>query len=417
MLLLPFSGPPTGAQPQPSACRGCHPSAQAALRWTAPLSGTWIVGAADGAAGTVPVTGQAYAAVGDGLAVLGNGLTLSAYALADGAPRWQVTLAAPPGAAIESVRVWPGVVTAGIVSASGRLRTEAVLRAADGLSIRRYPAAVFGGTVAASAATAVIVGPRGVTSYDNASGRRRWYRATGADQSWRTDGQSLFVAQSAGGYLAPSPVTALKIINLQSGAERTLGSPLDQPFSGTLALAVDGAALFASAAGVTAYSGSTGDELWSVPAAVPEGTDPVADLVYLTTAAASAAGATLTGVDPRTGAVRATVPATAAGGAAGLYAVRGGVALGLDSGAAGTAWGYSVTAGRVVWTSAALPWPHYFADLSGLGGSAAATGDQVVLAACPKLATAPPTAASEPAGPAAAAVAICADPELVAFSL
>jgi hypothetical protein len=82
--------------------------------------------------------------------------------------------------------------------------------------------------------------------------------------------------------------------------------------------------------------------------------------------------------------------------------VRGGVALGLDSGANATAWGYSVAAGRVIWTSPVLPWPHYFSDLSGLGGSADLSGDVVIVTSCPKL---------------AASATVCSDPELVAFTL
>ena len=84
--------------------------------------------------------------------------------------------------------------------------------------------------------------------------------------------------------------------------------------------------------------------------------------------------------------------------------VRDGVALGLGGGANGDAWAYDVAAGRVTWTSSALPWPHYFSDLSGLGGSADLSGDSdtVVVAACPQLAS----SAGE-----------CADPELVAFAL
>ena len=64
----------------------------------------------------------------------------------------------------------------------------------------------------------------------------------------------------------------------------------------------------------------------------------------------------------------------------------------------GTTW----RPGRVTWTSPALPWPHFFSDLSGLGGSAAVSGDSdVVVAACPHL---------------AASAGLCADPELVAFT-
>src|SRR6202041_2637236 len=68
-----------------------------------------------------------------------------------------------------------------------------------------------------------------------------------------------------------------------------------------------------------------------------------------------------------------------ASGAAAVYLVRDGVALGLNSGANGEAWGYDLAAGRVTWSSAALPWPHFYSDLSGLGGSAAASGGAVVV--------------------------------------
>jgi hypothetical protein len=92
-----------------------------------------------------------------------------------------------------------------------------------------------------------------------------------------------------------------------------------------------------------------------------------------------------------------------------MYIVRDGVALGLDGGANGDAWAYDVAAGRVTWTSSSLPWPHYFSDLSGLGGSAAVAGnsDMVVIAACPQLSS-PSTSST---------AAACADPELVAFTL
>ena len=142
--------------------------------------------------------------------------------------------------------------------------------------------------------------------------------------------------------------------------------------------------LFTSSAGVTAYSGSTGETLWSLPAAVPEGADPSARLVYLTSA-----GGALVGVDPLTGAVKASVSGSTAGGSAGIYVVRGGVALGIDSGQGGEAWGYSMAAGRVTWTAAGLPWPHFFSDLSGLGGSAAVSGSVVVIAVCPHLSRSP----------------------------
>jgi hypothetical protein len=396
VVFFPASGLVPSDQPQQSPCRGCD-AAQPAVkqRWTAPLPGTWLAGGS-GVTGTVPAAGQAYAAVGGGIAVLGDGLMLTAFSIANGSQLWQVTLPAPAGASIMSVRAWPGAVTAGILAAGGRSRTEAVVAAANGAELGMYPAAVFGGAVTASPTTTVVVGREGVTSYDNDNGRVRWYHKTGQNRFWRADGQTLYVAESADGYLGSSPVTALKVINLKTGNERTLGSPLGRPFSGTLAIADDGIVLFASVSGVTAYSGSTGGVLWSMAGAVPEGTDPAAQLVYLTSA-----GTTLTGVDPLTGRVKTSVSGSVADGAAGMYVVRDGVALGLDNGANGDAWGYDVAAGRVTWTSAALPWPHYFSDLSGLGGSAASSSDVVVVAACPQASTA----------------GACADPELVAFNL
>ena len=396
-LFFPASGLVPSDQPQQTACRDCTAAKTAsAQRWTAPLPGPWVAGG--GVTGTVPAAGQAYVAVGGGIAVVGDGLTLTAFSLSDGSQQWQVTLSAPAAASIMSVRAWPGAVTAGILGAGGRTRTEVVVAAATGAQLREYPAAVFGGAVAASLTTTVVVGRKGVTSYDNRNGRARWYHPTGQNRSWRVDGQTLYVAESADGYLGSSPVTALKVINLKTGTERTLGSPLGRPFSGTLAVAADGMVLFASASGVTAYSGSTGDLLWSMAGAVPEGADPAADLVYLTSA-----DTTLTGVDPRTGQVKTSVSGSVTDGAASMYVVRDGVALGLDGGVNGAAWGYDVAAGRVAWTLGALPWPHYFSDLSGLGGSAALSGDGdlVVVAACPQ----------------ATSAGACADPELVALTL
>jgi hypothetical protein len=138
-----------------------------------------------------------------------------------------------------------------------------VIDAATGTVLRQYPAAVFGGAVAASPATTVVVGRLGVTSYDNSDGRVRWWRQTGVGQTWRADGDVLYVADSAGGYLASAPVTGLRVINLESGAERTLHAPPGHTFSGTLALAADGVVLFTSAAGVTAYSGSVPWSAWT----------------------------------------------------------------------------------------------------------------------------------------------------------
>jgi hypothetical protein len=201
------------------------------------------------------------------------------------------------------------------------------------------------------------------------------------------------VAEQAGGPLGAGPVTGLQVVDLNSGTERTMPSPDGRPFPGTLTAVADGAVLFTSAAGVTAYSAWTGAELWSAAGAVPEGSDPDAGLIYLT-----ARGGELTGVNPVTGAALTSVPGSAATGSAGMYVVRGGVVLGLDSGAGGVAWGYSVAGDRVTWTVPGLPWPHYFSDLSGVGGSAAVSGETVVITACPHLAPSAPATPSPSTG-------------------
>ena len=338
VVFVPVPGAASGQQAP--ACLGCRAQSVNAERWASPLPGQWA--AVDSATGTVPASGQDYVAVGGEVAAIGGGLTVTAYDLRDGKLLWQATLLAPAGSAIMSVRAWPGVVTAGVIGASGRTRTEFVLDAATGQEFGSHPAAVFGGAVEASAAATVIIGPDSVTSYDNTDGKVLWGRPIGTAQAWRADGGTLYVAESAQGYLGSAPVTGLRVIDLNSGTERTLLSPPGHPFSGTMSIAADGAVLFTSAAGVTAYSGSTGGALWSMPSAVPEGADPSADLLYLTSA-----GGALVGVDPLTGAVRASVTGSTAGGAAGMYVVRGGVALGLDSGQGGDAWGYDLAAGRV----------------------------------------------------------------------
>jgi PQQ-like domain len=383
-------------------CQGgdCRAKPVSAHLWAVPLSGAWSAGTGPGTTGdggTVPIGGQAYVAVGGGIAVLGTGLSVTGYNLTTGKQLWQTALDAPLGSEIMSVRAWPGVITVGLLAPDGRSRTEVVLNATTGKQVRRYPAAAFGGAVAASKSTTVIVGSGTVTSYNNATGRVRWQRETAGDQAWQVDGQRLYLAESPDGYLGSSQVTALRVIDLATGAQRMLNSPLGRPFSGTLAIAAGGAVLFASPAGVTAYSDETGGTLWAKRNAVPEGTDPAAGLVDL-----SLSGGALAGVDPMTGTVLASVPTSAATGTAALYVVRQGVALGLSSGANGTAWGYDMAKGAVAWTWPSLPWPHFFSDLSGLGGSAAVSGDTVVVTTCPRLASSP---------------GLCADPQLVAFNV
>ena len=78
---------------------------------------------------------------------------------------------------------------------------------------------------------------------------------------------------------------------------------------------------------------------------MPESVDLVRGLFYLTV------GSTLTGVQPGTGQIEARITGANGSGSGGVYGVRNGVALGLDQGQAGEAWGYDVAAQRVIWSS------------------------------------------------------------------
>jgi hypothetical protein len=268
-----------------------------------------------------------------------------------------------------------------------------VLRASTGHRIRAYPAAQFGGAVAASAGTTVVVGPHAVTSYANHTGAVRWSRPTGpVPLDWQVGGGQLYLAVAAGGYLGSAPVTALHRINLATGAQRVIRSH-GSPFDGTLSLAYQGVVVFSSARWANAYSGSTGRELWQYPNALPDTVDAVAGRLYMIS------GNTLIGVDPQTGAILARVNAASSSG---LYGVREGAVLGIDHGGLGKAWAYDIATRRVLWTSRPLPWPHYFVDLSGIGGSAPPGEDAVLLAVCGKV-------GPQPGG---TAPPLCARPEL-----
>ncbi len=394
VALVPYPTQGAAGTPPAAACRlGCRSGAVPSMvRWTASLPGSWNV--ASGLTGTVPAAGLAYASVGGGVAAVGVGLTVYGYSSTTGTLEWQDTLTGfPAGAAIVSVRAWPGEVTAGVTYRSGgssgaQQRTEVVISDAQGAQTGRYPAAAFGGAVVGSPAYTVIVGATAVTSYDNATGHVRWRRPTGpVAQAWRTDGDWLYVAQSARGFVDSAPVTALRRIAVATGTELVVQPIEGLAFRGAFSTAFDGVVLFSSAAGVTAYDGTTGARLWSADGAVPEGTDRQPRRIYLTE------GSNLVGVDPHTGRVKATASGSAVNGAAGVYAVRGGVALGLDQGAGGDAWGFDLAAQRVTLAAAGLPWPHYFVDLSGVGGSADPVSDLVIIAACTQLA---PTPAAPP---------------------
>jgi outer membrane protein assembly factor BamB len=401
VLILAAATPGMAATWSSFQCQrsGCEKAGT--VRWIRPLPGSWTV--QNGMAGTTPATGQAYGALSAQLAAIGSGLTVSAYRAATGQRLWTTQLTGfAPGSSITAVRVWPGVLTVGVttpapgggpVAAGGPPRREVVLRASTGHQVRAYPAAQFGGAVAASPSTTVIVGPHAVTCYANRTGAVRWSRPTGpVPQDWQVDGGQLYLAVAAGGYLGSAPVTALHRIDLATGAQRII-RPHGSPYFGALGLAYQGVVIFSSARRASAYSGSTGRELWHYPNALPDTVDAVTGRLYLIS------GNTLIGVDPQTGTTLARVNAASSSG---LYGVREGAVLGIDHGGLGKAWAYDIAAQRVLWTSRPLPWPHYFVDLSGIGGSAPPGEDAVLLAVCGRV-------GPQPAGITALP---CARPEL-----
>ena len=138
--------------------------------------------------------------------------------------------------------------------------------------------------------------------------------------------------------------------------------------------------LFTGTGGVSAYSGLTGRLLWQRADVLPQSADPVSGLFYLSK------GSTLMAVQPGTG---LRVRGRTVTGSAGLYGVRDGVALGLDHGAEGDAWGYRVAGSKVIWTTPRIPWPHFFTDLSGVGGSADPGSAIVLLASCADVGSSP----------------------------
>jgi hypothetical protein len=193
-------------------------------------------------------------------------------------------------------------------------------------------------------------------------------------------------------------VTAVRQISLRTGAERLIRPP-HGPFAGTFSGVADGELLFSGTGGLAGYSTRTGRS-WLRAGAVYEGADPVQHVIYVDI------GSALVGIDPRTGRTERGVRVP---GPSGTYGVRAGVALGLDPGAAGAAWGYSITGRHVIWTTRSLPWPHYFVDLSGIGGSADPVNDTVLLATCGRVGTTAPIGAPTGSG------LTCLRPMLVAI--
>lgn len=416
LVIFPGRAPSGAAQ----ACRGPNCPGNGTIRWSEPLDGAWQV--VNGPDGTVPSQGQAYVGVGAAVAAVGLGLSVTAYDAVTGSRLWTTTLTGhPAGSAISSLRVWPGVVTVGVevpagVGGSGgsggsggggqAKREEVVLDVASGQAVAAFPAAQYGGAVSASRRSAVIVGANDVTSFSNRTGHPLWRVLTGSyPQGWRVDAGSLYVTISARGVLGTAPVTAVREINLENGTQRLIRPPAG-PFAGRLAGAADGMLLFADGTGLGGYSTQTGVLAWHRDGGILVGNDPVQHVLYVDS------GPTLAGINPATGQTR---PGMWLAGPAGTYGVRAGIALGLDTGAGGAAWGYGLAKRRVIWTSQAVPWSHYFVDLSGLGGSADASGGTgiVLLATCGKTG-AQLTGAAGSGGPAMSALA-CLKPRLVAI--
>jgi hypothetical protein len=402
LLLALTLAPGPASAARPCDARVCQAAGQA--RWTEPLPGSWL--AEPGLAGTTPAEGAAYAAVGRQFAVVGVGTTVQAYRASTGAPLWVSSLAGlGAGAQIVSVRSWPKVITAGVrvpgrAAGHASTRREVVLSAASGRLIRSYPAAAFGGAVSADAARTVIVGTTAVTCYSNRTGAVVWSRPTGpAPQTWKTDGNEVYLTVAAGGYLSGAPVRAVRKINLRTGGQRLIRPP-GSSFQGVLSRATRGVLVFTGPRGSIGYSGSTGMWLWRRAGALPAGVDPVDGLLYLS------AGSALAGLDPWTGRTEVHVPSGSVPAVSGFYAVRDGTVFGLDQGAAGDAWGYDVAAGRVLWTNPALPWPHFFVDLSGIGGSAGPWSTAVLLAVCAQTGPAAPGGSGQ----------VCTKPELTALN-
>jgi hypothetical protein len=374
VVLLGAAVIPGRASSQATAhCSGSRCHRAGSVLWTKGLIGSWVE--ETGVAGTVPSVGEAYAASAGDIAVVGYGTSVTGYQALTGKRSWHEDLSwLPAGSAIVGVRAWPAVVAVGVSvpnDSGGQDREEVMLSAANGSRIRSYPAAYYGGAAWASRARAVIVGATAVTGYANSSGRAVWQRPTGTAQTWVVAGGHLYMAVARGGSLLSGEVTALRQIDLSTGAERVLR--LHDPVAGTLTAVVGSVALVSGGDGLRGYDLGNGKMLWRRPGAVVEFVDQGKDAVYIAT------GNSLGEVDTSTG-KRIGRPAQAV--AAGLYAIRNGVALGLDENSLGDAWGYNMATRKVVWYSAALPFPHFFVDPSGLGGSAGPGSPVTLLATC-----------------------------------
>ncbi len=382
VLVAAAVSPGQALSQQSARCAGARCDAAGSILWTRFLPGSWL--AEPGFVGAVPSQSAAFVASAGQAAVVGYGTKVLAFSQRTGKRLWDVSLTGlPPGSDVTSVRAWPTAVAVGVQSQSSStaVPTVVILAASTGRQIRVYPSAASGGAVYADGAATVVVGAHAVTGYDNATGRAAWRRGTGsAPQDWYVSGQYLYVAVSSGGYLRASAVTAVRRISLRTGAELTL-RPRGRAFTGTPSGVVDGVLVFSANDGIFGYSAANGELLWQRAGGVPAFADAAQGVLYVDN------GDALTGLDPSSGLVLSN---RAAPVIANLYAVSDGVALGLDEGAIGQVWGYSLAANRVVWNSgtSSLPWPHFFVDASGLGGSAGQAAGIVLLTACAQ--TGPP---------------------------
>ena len=208
VAFVPYPVADSASVPPAGACHGpCRPASPAGkVLWATALPGRWTTSA--GLTGTVPVSGQAYAAVGDGVAVVGLEMRVRAYGSRTGAALWDATLTGfPADASIVSVRAWPGIVTVGVTyGPDAAARAEVIFASGTGRQIRWYQAAPFGGAVAASPQTTVIVGATAVTAYANRTGAVRWSRPTGAAaQGWQVNGPDLYVTEAGAATWGPHP--------------------------------------------------------------------------------------------------------------------------------------------------------------------------------------------------------------------
>ena len=395
VLVAALVAPGRASSLQVQHCTGLRCTGPGSVLWTRPLAGSWFT--QPGVSGTVTSPDGAFAASGGGVAVLGTGLAVTAISESTGRQIWRAALTEfAVSSAIVGVRAFAGVVAVGVEPSSGKATTrdEVILSAATGARVRTYRAAPYGGAVAATAASTVIVGQHKVTDYANATGRAIWSRPTGsAGQTWRVAGGDIYITGNSGTSAGAGAVPDLQQISLTDGAERTLHHP-SGGFRGTLTEVVRSDLLFTGPDGVDVYN-MAGRLLWSRASASVELTDAGRGVVYL------ASGSKLLGVGISSGVVGTWAPISVA---ASLYWVTGGVALGLDENGLGEAWGYDLATRKVVWSSSGVPWPHFFVDLSGLGGSASTGSDIVLLASCAQVGAAR-VANSAP---------VCVRPELTA---